>query len=1643
MIKILYIEDDSAHIELTSRSLENSGAQFNLQTASTIADAFSLLKNNEYDVILSDYRLPDGSGLDVINIANNQNISTAIVLITNQEDINTAIAALKAGAVDYIVKQSDYLLKLPIVLGNAFKHTQLEKQKKAFNTIEDKYRNIYENAVEGIFQSSVDGRFIRVNPAMAIIYGYTSSDDMVNSVANINKQIYVSTENRTKFIESLNSYGFVENYEAQNLRKDGSIIWTSTNARAVKDKHGNTIYIEGFLKDITEKKQAEKLLERQLKALTVLHAASIAGTRSDTEAEIIEQVTQIVASIYPNVCGVLLLNDRGDTLTPHPSYIGANILNWENGYPITDGITGRAVRMGNSIRINDITKDMDYIEISSETKSEICIPFRVHQHIIGVFNVESNQANAFDEEDERLLNTIAAGLGTAIEKLRLSDAEKVLHQRETAMLDLIIAAASSLDLDLVLQSILNQLIKLIPSDAGSIQILDGDHLNILAAIGNESLNLAIRGPLLLSDFPLNNYVIIEKKTLRVENVFLDERFQPLDDMGGMRSFLGIPLITKDKIIGMITLNSYQISHFTEQDADLGFALANQAAIAIENARVYQQESRRSQLIEALANIANDIAVIREVVPALDIIAQHTLTLLHASSVAIYIIQEDNETFKILSAKGEYQKELLFHTRKIDEGITGNIIASGKPEIIDDVSKDPRKAIIPGTPIEDINFESMMSAPLILHGEAIGAINVWRSKSDGVFDNSELNFLVSITHQTSISIESIRLFEETTRRAQEAAAIAEVARDITATLQLDILLERIAKYAIILLKGETSAVYLSALDNSHLQAIAAIGIDSDAIKNYPIQIGSGILGDIALKRYGEIVNNAVTDPRMLTIDGTENNPEEHIMGVPVLSKVQLTGLLAVWRSGTEKKFKATDLDFLSSLAQQASVAIENARLFEAEHKRRQEAEILSLATSALANNLDINNLFENILDWLEKIAPYDSASIFELKADHIRATASRGITALEKSPDQIFPSNTPLFNIISETGEPLIIKDCEKDLRFGNFMEKEKIRGWMGVPLITRGRVIGYITLVSHTPNAFSTNDAKTVQTFAHQAANSLENSRLYTETIRRLEELEIVSRVSYALRAAHDTNEMIPILLNEIKTMMETDTAAIWLYNSEKNELLPIAASGWLKDLPKSTFKPNEGIVGAVYSTGTIHISPELTKDPLMDSENTNFFSYGLGGITIPIRTVSETIGVLAVSMMAQNKLEENNIRLITTLTEIAGNAIYRSNLFEKSEEQIRRLTTLREIDTAIISSFDLHITLDILTEHLLTKMGVSAATILVFNPDSLTLSYYAPTGFKNRDNVNTPQNLGDGLAGEILLNRKAIFIKDLSKEPQLLQSKPLISEGFVSYYGMPLFSKGAIKGILETYFRIPFSPSADWMDFLHTLGEQAIIATDNAQLFENLQRSNQELLLAYDTTLEGWGKALEFRNKETQGHTNRVTTLTLKLARQMDISETDLLHIRRGALVHDIGKMGVPDKILLKSGPLTKTEWIEMHKHPIYAYDLLDPIVYLRPALDIAYCHHEWWDGSGYPRGLKGEEIPLSARIFAIVDVWDALLSDRPYRPAWSHTKVMKYIKGLSNKQFDPKVVRIFCKLIESESEYRKRNSPKIIRKAPLKKSA
>jgi HD-GYP domain-containing protein (c-di-GMP phosphodiesterase class II) len=447
-----------------------------------------------------------------------------------------------------------------------------------------------------------------------------------------------------------------------------------------------------------------------------------------------------------------------------------------------------------------------------------------------------------------------------------------------------------------------------------------------------------------------------------------------------------------------------------------------------------------------------------------------------------------------------------------------------------------------------------------------------------------------------------------------------------------------------------------------------------------------------------------------------------------------------------------------------------------------------------------------------------------------------------------------------------------------------------------------------------------------------------------------------------------------------------------------------------------------VLKTAEPFTSREFASDPRSQVLVRDAFPAGWGGACLPIRTSTAVVATMFVMVELPRELTASELRLLTTLAEIAGNAIHRTRLHEQTEQRLQQIIALHAIDTAITSSMDLQVTLSVLLDQVTSHLHVDAAGLLLLQPASTRLEYAAGRGFRTRLAQQVRLPLGEGYAGRVALERVTLHYGNLLEmDPAGQQRKLFAAEHFAAYFGVPLVAKGVVKGVLELFHRSPLAPTPDWFEFLEAVAGQAALALDNAELFRDVQVRNAELIHAYDATIEGWSQALDLRDKETEGHTQRVTAAAVHLAQAMSLSDVELVHLRRGALLHDIGKMGIPDRILLKPGTLTDEEWEIMRRHPVYAYNLLSPIEYLRPALDIPYCHHEWWDGGGYPRGLKGHQIPLPARIFAVVDVWDALSSDRPYRSAWPADKVRAHLLSLSGTHLDPEIVPLFMEWLSA----------------------
>ncbi len=621
-----------------------------------------------------------------------------------------------------------------------------------------------------------------------------------------------------------------------------------------------------------------------------------------------------------------------------------------------------------------------------------------------------------------------------------------------------------------------------------------------------------------------------------------------------------------------------------------------------------------------------------------------------------------------------------------------------------------------------------------------------------------------------------------------------------------------------------------------------------------------------------------------------------------------------------------------------------------------------------------------------------------------------------------PIGMGVAGTVFATGQSYVSEEFVKDSLPSGEGRSKIPPGWGGacVPIRADSEIVGVLFVSVKLPQRISPEQLKLLNSLSEIAGATLHRTRLFDETARRAQEFVSLYETSGSLAAETDLNTMLQVTVVNAKQLLKGASSGMYLFIPATNELelTKIAPNSYLQI--GTRLKLGEGVAGRVAQSR----KPIRIDDySVWEGRSIQYENYGIRAVLeVPMLYGGELIGVLTVDEIndSERKFTEADERLLSLFASQAAGAIHAARLREEAIHRLQHLQTLRTIDKAITSSLDLGITLNLLLSHVLTQLTVDAASVLLLQKHEQTLKYSAGRGFRTHMIESADIHLNDGFAGRAIMERNTLQISD---PEQIVNNPPFArlwrEEGFKAYVCVPLVSKGEVKGVMEVYRRSKFIPSDEWIDFLETLAGQAAITIDNTQMFDNVQRANMELAIAYEATIEGWSRALDLRDKETEGHAQRVTEITMVLANALGIKDSQLQHIRRGALLHDIGKMGISDRILLKKGKLTSKEWDIMRTHPMLAFQMLQPIAYLRNALDIPYSHHERWDGTGYPRGLKGEQIPLVARIFALADVWDALTSSRPYRKAWTNKKALAYIKQQSGKHFDPHLVGIFLKSI------------------------
>jgi len=1104
---------------------------------------------------------------------------------------------------------------------------------------------------------------------------------------------------------------------------------------------------------------------------------------------------------------------------------------------------------------------------------------------------------------------------------------------------------------------------------------------------------------------------------------------PLFSKAGIKSIAFMPMISEGELIGSVCLVLPHV--LSSQDQGILRSVSTQLCVILK--RVQSEKERAASLaeMEFISRSLVDSARTESIDLLCSRLAENVLDVNPGSYVMTTLYDADFNAIRIRAIKGlgdlagSLEKALGGNPEEILIDISENPLdselskkfTSGRLELLDGGLYDITRGAIPKktcTALEEMaGVAEVYYAGFGLENESIGGLVLMIKEGQTVQYSSAIETVIS---HYAVIFDRRMVQEEVLRRKAQLEALRNVELEIASQLNLEELLQSIAGEARAIVNAAACGFSIYNPERDQLEVIAFTGRGSPP-ESSTITSGEHLSGKVWESKETLIVEN---------YGGWEGRSEEwaklgdyHLVGIPLMWGEEILGVLEI-AFDIHEAISPAIIKTLELFATQAAIAVKNAHLFNDEMLRRQEAETLREVGLLINRMMDKGDLLEKILSALLKVVPYHNAAIFLSEENGLVVEAFQAAEPLDGIVGKWFKvsPNSPAHAVLNE-GKHIVLDDVagQSDLILG--VGPETIHSWIAVPLELMGDRIGILTLEHREIAQYTGRDVNLAVNFANQATIAIENARLLKNAQEQQRETDTLRNVGMLISKSIDRNEAMSVILDQLQYVLEFTNATIQLIKGDTLVVEAVRGSDGIDSLLGTATPINqEKMLRSMLMEVEAVVIEDLQQ--LKDWASLPSPPEVHAWLGVPLEIQNKRIGILTIDHVEAGKYTEHDAELVSAFAAQAAISLENSRLFEEAQQRMFKIESLRQIDIAISGSVDLEISMNVLIRQLMTSLDVDGANVLIYNSNSDTLDYIAGHGFITDSLKFTSLPMGEGLAGKAAQERRQIHIQDISSQQTSLNRSPsLREEKFVSYIAKPLIAKKEVVGVLEVFHRSRLDPDQEWFDFLSALAGQAAIAIDRLNLYKDLEMTNVNLIRAYDATIEGWAKAIELRDGDTEGHSRRVVSLTLDLAKRMGINHNSLVSIRRGALLHDIGKMAVPDQILLKPGKLTDEEWVVMKEHPVHAYQMLSAIEYLQDALEIPYCHHERWDGSGYPRGLKGEEIPMAARIFAVVDVWDALRSDRPYRKAWPIERIIPYIREQSGTHFDPDVVEVFLEIV------------------------
>jgi GAF domain-containing protein len=1279
----------------------------------------------------------------------------------------------------------------------------------------------------------------------------------------------------------------------------------------------------------------------------------------------------------------------------------------------------RIIETRQALVIADTRQSPEWVDFPETRwiRSHVSAPLSLKHQVLGLLSLDSATPNFFNTTHAQRLQAFADQAALALENARL------LTETERRVQNLALLAETARDV--AVQQNLTVLLEMIVERARVLMATAHSALLLYDASRRELEFVMQKGKTI--DVPLGTRLQLGEgmagRVAQTQQPMVVNDYRRWEHHAAafaqvpISIILQVPLLYRGELLGVLAVAELGESsrRFNDEDVRLLTLFASYVAGAIHNARLWQETQTR----------AEQLALLYDAGLALNSILEPRAQLEHLLTIARRVLRADRVTFlRYNPQRARIEPELCigydaettarWYERVQETPIADWIAVQRLPLYLPDVTADPRYVPI------DPELRSGMWMPIEREQRLLGILGVLSTRRDAFSPDAE-RLLGLFANQAAVALENTRLFSELQSSLRTLTRLYDLSNQMLAAESVSDLAQRATQILREAFAATGAWMHLFDAQGNHTFGYG-FGIESIRQEEW-IPRPEGLARQVWRSGQPFFAN----DPQLLHPLARAHDIRAAVV-VPLRDQpVNLGVLYLIYH--TTPTLGGREVELLSLFANQVALAIKRLRLTEETQQRANQLAILNRIASAVNQPARLDDLLETVCREITSLLPCDAfyLALYDSATNELdyRIQVDEGIREQPKRR----PLGTGLGAWVVREKRPLLIQDYETDSRFPPvtpemlFGTMRATRAWLGVPILLGDQVVGVMSIQSYAPNAYDDEDQQLLVTIADQIAVAIQRARLFEETQQRLRELEVMNQVSSALRTAFGTREILAAVLDATLRALGAQDGLAILHDAERASP-ELVARGTFAQADHRTFLSAGGIVEHVLTQGSVYIAREFMSDPLMHTpQRHDRIPAGWGGVLVPIRTAHETIGIMLIAVQLPRVIQPTEARLAQTIAEMAGNAIQRAQLYEQTARQVQRLNALHTIDMAISSTPDLRVTLNILLDQALVQLDADAACVHVRDHHSQLLECVVGQGFRYTPYSAYRLPAGESYATAAILEQRIVQHANLAAiaDPRADLCR---AEGFVTYYAAPLITKGQLQGVLEIFYRSPHQPTTEWLGFLETLAGQAAIAIELANSVSDLQRSNLELGIAYDSTIEAWSRLLDLHDHETEGHTQRVAELAVRLARAAGIPESEIVHLRRGALLHDIGKIAVPDHILQKKGKLTPQETDAMQRHPQYAYEVLSSIEYLHNALDIPYCHHEKWDGTGYPRGLKGEAIPLAARIFAIVDVWDALRSPRPYREAWDRARACEYMRAQAGKYFDPHLVETFLRLIENDPD-------------------